>query len=46
MIGYDAMLTAIEPQAVICFGVPFPEMEGNIIQIDYTSSRKVVRDGR
>ena len=46
MRGYDTMLAEIEPQAVICFGVPFPEMEGNIIQIDYNSSRKVARDGR
>ena len=27
----------------IWFGTPFPEMEGNIISVDYMSSRKVVR---
>lgn len=43
MRGYNAMLKAIEPSAVICFGVPFPEMNGNIISVDYNSSRKVVR---
>ena len=46
MKGYNAMLEAIEPTAVICFGVPFPEMDGNIIAVDYLSSRKVVRYGR
>lgn len=46
MRGYNAMLEAIEPENIICFGTPFPEMEGNIIAIDYVSSRKVVRNGR
>lgn len=46
MRGYNAMLEAIEPENIICFGKPFPEMEGNIIAIDYMSSRKVVRNGR
>lgn len=43
MRGYSAMLEAIEPSAVICFGSKFKEMGGNIIQIDYLSSRKAVR---
>jgi hypothetical protein len=41
--GYDYMLSTIEPEAVICFGTPFDEMRGNIIPVDYRSSRKVVR---
>lgn len=41
--GYNAMLKKIEPSAVICFGSPFEEMTGNIIAVDYLSSRKVVR---
>ncbi|WP_417082047.1 DUF4417 domain-containing protein [Mobilibacterium timonense] len=41
--GYDYMLSNIEPEAVICFGTPFDEMRGNIIPVDYRSSRKVVR---
>ena len=45
MRGYNAMLEAIEPSAVICFGTPFPEMRGIIIPVDYRSSRKVVRHG-
>ena len=43
MRGYYAMLEKIQPEAIICFGSPFPEMDGNIISIDYHSSRKVVR---
>lgn len=46
MKGYNAMLETINPSAIICFGTPFPEMEGNIIPVDYRSTRKVVRHGR
>lgn len=41
--GYEVMMNKIHPSAILCFGTPFPEMEGNIIPIDYLSSRKVVR---
>lgn len=41
--GYQEMLSRIEPEAVICFGAPFQEMEGNIITVDYWKSRKAVR---
>lgn len=43
MRGYDAMLERIHPVAIICFGNPFPEMQGNIVAVDYLASRKVVR---
>lgn len=43
MRGYNEMLTRLEPENIIVFGTPFPEMEGNIIAVDYMSSRKVVR---
>lgn len=46
MRGYQSMLETIEPEAIICLGEPFPEMEGNIIAVDYLSSRKVARNGR
>ena len=42
--GYNAMLNKIHPSQIIVFGKPFPEMEGNIIVVDYNESRKVVRD--
>lgn len=43
MHGYNAMLERLEPNAIICFGTPFEEMEGNVIVVDYWKSRKVVR---
>ena len=43
MRGYNKMLESIQPDKIIVFGTPFPEMRGNIISIDYQSSRKVVR---
>lgn len=41
MKGYDAMLERLNPELIICFGKPFPEMRGNIISVDYWSTRKV-----
>lgn len=41
--GYNQMLERIDPEAIICFGEPFIEMNGNIVVVDYQSSRKVVR---
>ena len=41
--GYNEMLKRIQPSKVICFGTPFPQMQGNIITIDYMASQKVVR---
>lgn len=43
MSGYNEMLNRIHPEAVICFGTPFQEMQGNLIPVDYMKSRKVVR---
>ena len=41
--GYNAMMEKLNPSTILCFGAPFSEMEGNIISVDYRSSRKVVR---
>jgi hypothetical protein len=41
--GYNAMLEKLSPACIICFGKPFDEMDGNIVAVDYLSSRKVVR---
>lgn len=46
MRGYNEMLKRVNPSAVICFGSPFAEMRGNIIAVDYNSSRRVNRNGR
>lgn len=43
MRGYNEMLERLKPEIVIVFGTPFPEMKGNIVPVDYQSSRKVVR---
>ena len=31
MAGYRELIRRIEPEAIICYSEPFPEMEGNII---------------
>lgn len=36
--GYNEMLKRIEPELVICYSEPFPEMEGNILYINYDLS--------
>lgn len=43
MRGYNEMLERLQPEKIIVFGSPFPEMKGNIVPVDYRSSRKVVR---
>lgn len=43
MRGYNEMLRRLRPEKIVVFGKPFPEMEGNILSVDYLSSRKVVR---
>lgn len=43
MRGYNEMLERLQPEKIIVFGTPFPDMQGNIVSVDYQSSRKVVR---
>lgn len=43
MRGYEVMLEKLNPQTIICFGDPLSEMQGNIICVDYRTSRKAVR---
>ena len=38
MTGYNEMLCRIEPEKIICYNTPFPEMQGNIIYVDYERS--------
>lgn len=38
MNGYRELLRRIQPEYVICYSEPFPEMEGNIIYVDYDLS--------
>ena len=47
MKGYNRMLTELEPSAIICYSEPFPEMEGNIIYMDYElNSWRHLKDDR
>lgn len=36
--GYNEMLRRIEPEVIICYHPPFPEMQGNIVYVDYDLS--------
>lgn len=38
MTGYNEMLRQIEPEHIICYNTPFPEMTGNIVYVDYDRS--------
>ena len=38
MAGYNEMLRRIDPEKIICYNTPFPEMQGNIIHVDYERS--------
>ena len=35
MLGYNEMLSRIKPSKIICYGKPFDEMKGDIIEVDY-----------
>lgn len=38
MAGYDEMLRRIKPEKIICYNTPFPEMQGDIVYVDYDRS--------
>lgn len=38
MTGYNELLRRIEPERIICYNTPFPEMQGNIIYVDHERS--------
>ena len=38
MAGYNEMLKRIEPAKIICYNTPFPEMQGDIVYVDYERS--------
>lgn len=42
--GYDAMLERIQPEAIICYGEPFPGMGGNLIPINVCHPRQFHRE--
>lgn len=38
MQGYGEMIRRLKPSKIICYGKPFPEMKGNIIEVDYAET--------
>ena len=38
MAGYNEMLRRIEPEKIICYNTPFPQMQGDIVHVDYERS--------
>lgn len=36
--GYNEMLRRIQPEKIICYNKPFPEMQGDIVFVDYDLS--------
>ena len=38
MAGYNEMLRRIQPEKITCYHTPFPEMQGNIVFVDYDRS--------
>lgn len=38
LTGYNEMLRQVEPERIICYNEPFPEMQGNIVFVDYELS--------
>lgn len=38
LAGYNEMLRQIEPEKIICYNTPFPEMRGDIVFVDYERS--------
>lgn len=41
MQGYNEMLRRIKPEKIICYGKPFDEMKGNIIEVDYAKANNL-----
>lgn len=43
MLGYNEMLRRIKPCKIICYGKPFEEMKGDIIEIDYAETNNLTK---
>ena len=41
MLGYNEMLSRIKPSKIICYGKPFDEMKGDIIEVDYAKTNNL-----
>ena len=41
ILGYNEMRRRIKPEKVICYGKPFDEMKGDIIEVDYAETNNL-----
>ena len=41
ILGYNEMLSRIKPSKIICYGKPFDEMKGDIIEVDYAKTNNL-----
>lgn len=41
LLGYNTMLSVIKPPKIICFGSPYDEMQGDIIELKYSRISKI-----
>ena len=39
--GYNEMLRRIKPTKIICYGEPFSEMKGDIVEVDYATTNNL-----
>lgn len=42
--GYTEMMKRVQPEAVLCYGKPFEEMDGRIIEIDYAKTNRLAAE--
>lgn len=42
--GYNEMFRRLKPAKIICYGKPFPEMKGNIIEVDYAKTNNLEKN--
>ena len=43
MEGYEKMLEKIKPSAILCYGVPFREMRGNVIELSPYDHKALIK---
>ncbi len=43
MQGYREMLRRLEPEVILCYSDPFPEMEGHVVAVDYAETNHLSR---
>lgn len=46
LLGYNEMLSRIKPSKVICYGKPFGEMKGDIIEVDYAKTNNLQKSNK